>query len=117
MDDPGAAPVPCDVLDIAVQAARRGGQALLARFGRPSGVVAKTGPADLVSDADRHAEEAIADRHAEEAIAEVLGCRRPSDAVLGEEGSADRPGSTGLRWLVDPLDGTPHYSPACRSGA
>ena len=38
----------------------------------------------------------------------MLAARRPDDAVLGEEGD-DVPGSTGLRWVVDPLDGTINY--------
>lgn len=33
---------------------------------------------------------------------------RPDDAVLGEEGT-DRPGTTGVRWVIDPLDGTASY--------
>ncbi|CAA9526160.1 MAG: Inositol-1-monophosphatase, partial [uncultured Thermoleophilia bacterium] len=33
---------------------------------------------------------------------------RPDDAVLGEEGT-DRAGSTGLTWVVDPLDGTTNF--------
>src|SRR5204862_5251268 len=35
--------------------------------------------------------------------------RRPDDGVLGEEGTANKEGSTGLRWVVDPLDGTVNY--------
>ncbi len=34
--------------------------------------------------------------------------RRPEDAVLGEEG-ADRTGSSGIRWLLDPIDGTINF--------
>ena len=49
--------------------------------------------------ADR-ASEALIDRR----IREV----RPDDGMLGEEG-AERPGTTGLRWVVDPLDGTVNY--------
>jgi myo-inositol-1(or 4)-monophosphatase len=33
---------------------------------------------------------------------------RPDDAVLGEEGT-DRPGTSGVRWVIDPLDGTASY--------
>ena len=38
----------------------------------------------------------------------MLAARRPDDAVLGEEGD-DVAGSSGLRWVVDPLDGTINY--------
>jgi myo-inositol-1(or 4)-monophosphatase len=95
------ATVPRDVLDVAVEAARRAGEELTERYGRaPIGLSTKNGPTDLVSDADRAAEAAIA---------AVLGRRRPGDGVLGEEGTANREGRTGLRWVVDPLDGTVNY--------
>jgi myo-inositol-1(or 4)-monophosphatase len=95
------ATVPRDVLDVAIEAARRAGAELSGRYGRPaSGVGAKQGPTDLVSDADRAAEAAIA---------AVLLKRRPGDGVLGEEGTANRDGTSGLRWVVDPLDGTMNY--------
>jgi myo-inositol-1(or 4)-monophosphatase len=48
------------------------------------------------------------DRAAEAHATQVLARRRPGDAVLGEEG-ASRDGSTGVRWVVDPLDGTTNY--------
>jgi len=95
------ASVPRDVLDVAVEAALAAGTELTARYGvAPVGLGTKNGPTDLVSDADRAAELAIA---------EVLGRRRPHDGLLGEEGTANRDGTTGLRWVVDPLDGTVNY--------
>jgi myo-inositol-1(or 4)-monophosphatase len=33
---------------------------------------------------------------------------RPDDAILAEEG-ASRPGTSGVRWVIDPLDGTTNY--------
>ena len=39
----------------------------------------------------------------------MLAARRPDDGMLGEEGTANREGVTGLRWVVDPLDGTVNY--------
>lgn len=93
--------MPRDVLDIAIDAARRGGRELSDRFGRePAGLAAKRGIMDLVSDADRAAEAAVAD---------LLDKHRPDDGILAEEGSVDREGTTGLRWVVDPLDGTINY--------
>jgi len=47
----------------------------------------------------------IADRAAEEAMRAVLATRRPHDAILGEEFGA-RPGTSGLTWVLDPIDGT-----------
>jgi myo-inositol-1(or 4)-monophosphatase len=97
---PGAT-VPRDVLTIATDAALKAGADRLRRYGRPpEGLGAKRGPADLVSDADRAAERLIS---------EVLAERRPGDGILGEEGTANRGSATGLRWGVDPLDGTSNY--------
>ena len=39
---------------------------------------------------------------------EVLLAARPGDAVLGEEAGASS-GTTGVRWVVDPIDGTTNY--------
>jgi myo-inositol-1(or 4)-monophosphatase len=44
----------------------------------------------------------------EQLIRQRLTAARPDDAILGEEGD-DRPGTTGLRWVVDPLDGTINF--------
>ena len=46
-----------------------------------------------------------ADREAEAAMREVLAARRPDDAILGEEYGA-QPGTSGLIWVLDPVDGT-----------
>ena len=93
--------MPRDVLDVAVEAARRAGEELATRWGRkPTGLGTKLGPTDLVSDADRAAEARVA---------EVLARRRPGDAIVAEEGTVDRAGTTGLHWVVDPLDGTFNY--------
>jgi myo-inositol-1(or 4)-monophosphatase len=48
------------------------------------------------------------DRAAEAAIVEGILAERPDDGILGEEGT-DRAGTTGVRWVVDPLDGTANY--------
>lgn len=49
-----------------------------------------------------------ADRLAEEAIVAMLRDERPDDGLLGEEGASVE-GSSGRRWVVDPLDGTTNY--------
>jgi myo-inositol-1(or 4)-monophosphatase len=88
------------LLGIAAEAAHAAGAALAERFGRPdSQVRSKTTPTDLVSEAD-HA--------AEEVIRGVLADRRPEDGMLGEE-TGEQPGRSGLRWVVDPLDGTINF--------
>jgi myo-inositol-1(or 4)-monophosphatase len=49
-----------------------------------------------------------ADREAEAALTRLLAAERPDDGLLGEEG-ADAGGTSGRRWVVDPLDGTTNY--------
>lgn len=48
------------------------------------------------------------DRESERAIVAGLAAVRPDDAILAEEGT-DREGTTGVRWVIDPLDGTANY--------
>ncbi|MCB1252361.1 MAG: inositol monophosphatase [Austwickia sp.] len=48
------------------------------------------------------------DRAAERRIVDGLIAARPDDAIVGEEG-ANRPGTTGIEWHVDPIDGTVNY--------
>ena len=49
-----------------------------------------------------------ADRAAEQAMREVLAAERPHDGILGEEFGA-KPGTSGLSWTLDPIDGTRGY--------
>jgi len=90
-----------ELLDVAIEAARTAGVLLVERFatGREQAVDTKSSATDPVSEAD-HA--------SERAIREVLGRRRPQDGILGEEGD-DVTGTSGLRWVVDPLDGTVNF--------
>jgi myo-inositol-1(or 4)-monophosphatase len=88
------------LLEVAVQAARAGAEVLVPRFGRERALAAKSTPTDLVSEADLASERAIR---------AVLAAQRPDDGVLGEEGTGDLAGTSGLRWVVDPLDGTIDY--------
>ena len=89
-----------DLLGVAVDAARAAGAVLLERYEAGArGVQTKSSATDLVSEADIEAERVIRD---------LLAQRRPDDAIVGEEGD-DRPGTSGLRWIVDPLDGTTNY--------
>ncbi len=50
----------------------------------------------------------VADRAAEALIVEGIVAARPDDAILGEEG-ADTEGTSGVRWVIDPIDGTTNY--------
>lgn len=48
------------------------------------------------------------DRKAESLIVQHIRASRPDDGFLGEEGSDDA-GTSGVRWIIDPLDGTVNY--------
>jgi len=50
----------------------------------------------------------IADREAEAMIRDHLGAAFPCDGFLGEE-YGDQPGSSGYRWIIDPIDGTKSF--------
>src|SRR3954454_22620788 len=92
---------PEELLAVAEEAARAAAGELTARFGGPRREVrSKSTPTDLVSEAD------IA---AERALRRVLAERRPDDAVLGEEGGDRGDGTSGVRWIADPLDGTVNF--------
>ncbi|WP_108501281.1 inositol monophosphatase family protein [Paracoccus indicus] len=63
---------------------------------------------DLVADNKRPADfdpVTQADRDAEQAMRAVLASNRPDDAILGEE-FGHSAGSSGLTWILDPIDGT-----------
>lgn len=47
----------------------------------------------------------VADRENERLIREAIEREFPEDGILGEEGSS-KPGTSGRRWIVDPIDGT-----------
>jgi histidinol phosphatase-like enzyme (inositol monophosphatase family) len=57
---------------------------------------------------DRFDPVTAADRLSEERMREVLHRRRPQDGILGEEYGSST-GSTGLTWVLDPIDGTRGY--------
>jgi myo-inositol-1(or 4)-monophosphatase len=97
---PPAPPDPSALLELAVDTAREAG-ALVARGRASAGdrVDVKSSSVDVVTAVDTASERLIVDR--------LLGAR-PHDAVLGEEGAA-REGSSGVRWIVDPIDGTVNF--------
>jgi myo-inositol-1(or 4)-monophosphatase len=93
---------PQELLDLAVAAARMAGELLAerARHGAEREVASKSTPTDLVSEAD------VASQRA---IRELLRERRPDDGFVGEEEGRSDQGSSGLSWIVDPLDGTVNF--------
>jgi myo-inositol-1(or 4)-monophosphatase len=92
-------PPTADLLAVAREAARAGGEVLRERFGgRQRAVARKSSPTDVVGEADLASERAIR---------AVLAERRPGDALLAEESGESGDGA--LRWVVDPLDGTVNF--------
>src|SRR5207249_5182070 len=90
-------------LSVAVDAAHSAGTLLRGHFAEGATALgSKSSPTDLVSEADLAAERLIRER---------LTAARPGDAILGEEGGDRGPaaGDSGVRWIVDPLDGTVNF--------
>jgi myo-inositol-1(or 4)-monophosphatase len=83
----------------AEEGARLAGRILSERFWGERTISFKHSGIDLVTDADKASEEAL--------IA-FLRSRYPEHAILAEESGASA--GTGLRWLIDPLDGTTNYA-------
>ncbi len=88
------------LLGLAVEAAGAAATLLLDAMDRVRvDVTTKSSRTDMVTEMDRASETLIRDL--------LLGAR-PDDGFLGEE-SAETPGTSGVRWVVDPLDGTTNY--------
>jgi myo-inositol-1(or 4)-monophosphatase len=88
------------LLELAVDMAGRAGRLLLEEAPeRADDVSTKSSRTDMVTAVDR-ASEAL--------IVGTIEKERPDDGILGEEGSA-RTGTSGVRWVIDPLDGTTNY--------
>ena len=91
-----------ELLDLALGAAHEAGRLVRKRreeVGTMGVAATKSSPTDVVTESDTAAERLLRER--------LLGAR-PRDAFLGEEGSADQ-GTSGVRWVVDPIDGTVNY--------
>ncbi len=89
-----------ELLALGLEAARRAGELLRDRRPADLGVAAtKSSAIDVVTEMDLAAEKLITGFLAE---------RRPADGILGEEG-ASTAGTSGVRWVVDPIDGTVNY--------
>ncbi len=89
-----------ELREACAEAARRGGAVLREKWGQVRTIAFKGG-IDLVTDAD-HASEAV--------LLAFLEKRFPGAAVLAEESGASGSGAGGLRFYVDPLDGTTNYA-------
>ncbi|HET8957317.1 MAG TPA: inositol monophosphatase family protein [Microcella sp.] len=96
------------LLELALEIAREAGRMIAAaREGTVTVADRKSSVTDVVTQVDRDAEALIRDR---------IRAARPDDAFFGEESGGDA-GTSGLTWVVDPIDGTvnflygiPHYA-------
>jgi myo-inositol-1(or 4)-monophosphatase len=88
-----------ELLALAERAARQAGELVHGRRPDRLEVETKSSPTDVVTQMDTAAEELLR---------KILGTARPGDGLLGEEAGL-QPGSSGLTWVVDPIDGTVNY--------
>lgn len=90
-----------ELLELALAAAEAGAEVLRGRDADRLGVTGKSGEGDWVTRFDVAAEQAV--------LRTILD-RRPHDTVTGEESGTHRPEHpSGIRWSVDPLDGTTNF--------
>ena len=100
MDNTAALPVDRALLDAAVGLAQRAGELTL-RYFKDSGLVIDTKADGTPVTA--------ADRGAERLLREQIGELFPEDGILGEE-EAETVGTSGRRWIIDPIDGTKAFT-------
>jgi myo-inositol-1(or 4)-monophosphatase len=86
-----------DLRDLAIDVATTAAASIGDAVARDVGT--KSSATDMVTEVDRASEALIVER---------LHAARPDDGVFGEEG-ARAPGSSGVRWIIDPLDGTTNF--------
>jgi myo-inositol-1(or 4)-monophosphatase len=92
--------VSAELAGIALDVAREAAELVRARRAKEVRVAdTKTSSTDVVTEADRASEQLIRSLILE---------RRPDDAVLGEE-AGSQTGTSGVRWIVDPIDGTVNF--------
>lgn len=89
-----------ELLDFAVAVARRAGELTLGYFRARDLAVDRKGDGTPVTDADRGAERLIRTE---------IEAAFPDDGILGEE-EAERPGTSGRLWVLDPIDGTKAFT-------
>jgi histidinol-phosphatase len=94
------APVDPGLLDEAVDLARRAGDLTLRWFRRPDLAVERKHDGTPVTEADRSAESLVRQHLAE---------HHAADTVVGEE-DTNVDGTSGRRWVVDPIDGTKAFT-------
>jgi myo-inositol-1(or 4)-monophosphatase len=89
-----------ELRDIAIDLARRAGSLAMELRTADLIVDTKSSVTDVVTDADRAVEAFL--------ISE-LSRLRPSDGIVGEERGQSATSNTGVRWVLDPIDGTVNF--------
>jgi histidinol phosphatase-like enzyme (inositol monophosphatase family) len=89
-----------ELLDAAVDMARRAGELTLGHFRAPNRAVDQKDAGTPVT---------AADRGAERLLRELIDERFPDDTIIGEE-EAEHTGTSGRRWVLDPIDGTKAFT-------
>jgi histidinol-phosphatase len=84
--------------EVAIEAAKRAGDFARQYFDRSIDIEWKSDASPVT----------MADRQGEAMLRETLLGRFPNDAYLGEE-SGEQLGSSGFRWIIDPIDGTKSF--------
>lgn len=87
------------LLSLATDLAREAGELALSMREGIEQEDTKSSPTDVVT---------AADRAVERLLVEGIHAARPDDGVLGEEGAGVQ-GTSGVRWVLDPIDGTTNY--------
>lgn len=89
-----------DLLSTAVDFLREAGELTLGFFRNPEVAVESKGDGTPVT---------VADRGAERLLRERIEAAFPDDGILGEE-EAEKVGTSGRRWIIDPIDGTKAFT-------
>lgn len=95
-----ALPADAALLDEAVDLCRQAGELTLRWFRSIELSIDHKGDGTPVTDADKAAERFLR---------EAIGRTHPDDAIHGEE-EEDTPGTSGRRWIIDPIDGTKAFT-------
>lgn len=95
-----ATPADPDLLQTAVTFLREAGEFTLQHFRRADLAIDSKGDGTPVT---------VADRGAERLLRELIEAKYPDDGILGEE-EAEKLGTSGRRWIIDPIDGTKAFT-------
>lgn len=95
----GPGPEVAELLSLAYRLAEEAGQLLLDGLAHAEVLATKSSLTDMVSTMDGASEQHIVNG---------IIAARPDDGIVGEEGT-DRAGTSGVQWIIDPLDGTTNY--------